>query len=439
MRQHSVQLRQQPTRIEFEHSNIKIDENNNDAIKIESDEYETGGSKHNQQSDSQETKKHQGYLRPIQIPEGATNQFQFIPNNNTMIMLKNPISIDASNQILNNNHNLIHRRIVQANSNQNLHQSAFNQITKNNANNQNPPNAGPPNVDMGLIQQQIQQQQQQHQNAQSNNFNLNHPFPHLQNLIRTQSSPQNQQQQQKAIIAQQMMAIRQQQSQNNETSLFDSSNVSTSKPGKKNANEKKRKPRDPNEPKKPPTAFFLFMKSNREKIRLEHPDAKVTGIAKIAGELWRNMDSDARHKYTLYHDGLKKIYDEQIECFKKGEKYEGQQYDDILPVEFRKTRGLYGQAVARKRKNNNTGSNIETSLNERGDHDGFRESTNSLFSGKTRILQIAQNTANLQQQRFHEVQDLQTNIDNAVKYEENNNFKLDNVEMENNNNNDEQL
>jgi len=121
----------------------------------------------------------------------------------------------------------------------------------------------------------------------------------------------------------------------------------TSQPTTAKPTQKRRK-KDPNEPKKPPTAFFLFMKSNREGIRIENPEAKVTDIAKIAGEIWRNMDRDQRGEYTIWHDKLKSLYDSQVSCFKKKIKYEGEDYDDILPAKFRKSR-MMGQAVARKR------------------------------------------------------------------------------------------
>ncbi|XP_023722223.1 FACT complex subunit Ssrp1 [Cryptotermes secundus] len=57
------------------------------------------------------------------------------------------------------------------------------------------------------------------------------------------------------------------------------------KPRKKQA----KKEKDENKPKRPPTAFMLYLNSNRDKIKSENPGIAVTDIAKKGGEMWRDL------------------------------------------------------------------------------------------------------------------------------------------------------
>lgn len=47
-----------------------------------------------------------------------------------------------------------------------------------------------------------------------------------------------------------------------------------------------RKKKDPNAPKQPLSAYFLWLSENRERIKSQHPEAKITEISKIAGAEW---------------------------------------------------------------------------------------------------------------------------------------------------------
>lgn len=60
-------------------------------------------------------------------------------------------------------------------------------------------------------------------------------------------------------------------------------------------------------PKRPLSGYMLWLNENREKIKKENPDYKVTEIAKRGGELWRAMKdksewerkaADAKEEYT---------------------------------------------------------------------------------------------------------------------------------------------
>ena len=62
-------------------------------------------------------------------------------------------------------------------------------------------------------------------------------------------------------------------------------------------------------PKRSPTAFFLFAKDRRPAIKQDQPDAKVTDVAKILGQEWRNLADSSKVKYQSEAQRLKKIYD----------------------------------------------------------------------------------------------------------------------------------
>ena len=62
-------------------------------------------------------------------------------------------------------------------------------------------------------------------------------------------------------------------------------------------------------PKRSPTAFFLFAKDRRPAIKQDQPDAKVTDVAKILGQEWRNLADSSKVKYQTEAQRLKKIYD----------------------------------------------------------------------------------------------------------------------------------
>ncbi len=61
---------------------------------------------------------------------------------------------------------------------------------------------------------------------------------------------------------------------------------------------KKKRQKHPDAPKRPPSAFMLFINSERENIKAKNPQAKLTEIAKIAGALWQEMKEDAKQKYS---------------------------------------------------------------------------------------------------------------------------------------------
>lgn len=58
---------------------------------------------------------------------------------------------------------------------------------------------------------------------------------------------------------------------------------------------KKRK-RDPDAPKKALSAFFLFCQDERPKVRSEHPEWKVSEIAKELGKRWEHCKNKPKYE-----------------------------------------------------------------------------------------------------------------------------------------------
>ena len=69
--------------------------------------------------------------------------------------------------------------------------------------------------------------------------------------------------------------------------------------------------KDPNRPKKPMTAFLLYSGANREAIKKEHPDMKVTEISKQLGKQWRGMNDRQKSSFVKEAKKLKKKYDKE--------------------------------------------------------------------------------------------------------------------------------
>ena len=62
-------------------------------------------------------------------------------------------------------------------------------------------------------------------------------------------------------------------------------------------------------PKRPPTAFFLFAKERRSQIKERFPEAKVTDVAKILGDEWKNIATSERQRFKDTQEKLKKEYE----------------------------------------------------------------------------------------------------------------------------------
>jgi len=63
---------------------------------------------------------------------------------------------------------------------------------------------------------------------------------------------------------------------------------------------KAKKNKDPDAPKKPVGgAYGCFMNANRAQFQKECPDS-ITGVAKLAGERWKNLPAAEKEKYEKF-------------------------------------------------------------------------------------------------------------------------------------------
>lgn len=101
--------------------------------------------------------------------------------------------------------------------------------------------------------------------------------------------------------------------------IRDKENVKTNQKEKSNIGDKPKKKRekkekDPKKPKRPATAFMLWLKDNREKIKNENSGIKVTEIAKKGGEMWRDLKDKSYWELKAKKD--KERYDKEMTEYK---------------------------------------------------------------------------------------------------------------------------
>merc|ERR1712176_653330 len=86
------------------------------------------------------------------------------------------------------------------------------------------------------------------------------------------------------------------------------------------ARAEKRAKRDINEPKRPKTAFFIFSSKHREKIKQEHPEYKVTDVARELGKLWRDASEETKKQFEELSQAGKDEYAEAIKVYRAEKK-----------------------------------------------------------------------------------------------------------------------
>jgi len=79
---------------------------------------------------------------------------------------------------------------------------------------------------------------------------------------------------------------------------------------------KAKKVRDANKPKGPMNAFFLFSKSNRDRIKSENPDIKGKDIASKLGEEYRGLSEEAMEPFKAEAVRLKEVYNKDLTLYK---------------------------------------------------------------------------------------------------------------------------
>lgn len=77
-----------------------------------------------------------------------------------------------------------------------------------------------------------------------------------------------------------------------------------------------KKVKDLNAPKKPLTSFFKFSRDNKAEILKSNPGIKSTEVSKIAGKMWKALDSEEKEKYDQEYKKGYDIYREKFNEYK---------------------------------------------------------------------------------------------------------------------------
>lgn len=79
---------------------------------------------------------------------------------------------------------------------------------------------------------------------------------------------------------------------------------------------KRKKAKDPNMPKRALSAFFLFCQEERQKVKDQHPEWRVSDIAKELGRMWEGCTD--RQKYDQMAVRDKQRYEDDMNQYKQG-------------------------------------------------------------------------------------------------------------------------
>ncbi|XP_037279963.1 structure specific recognition protein [Rhipicephalus microplus] len=87
-----------------------------------------------------------------------------------------------------------------------------------------------------------------------------------------------------------------------------------------------KKERDANKPKRPPSAYFLWLAENREKIKKDNPGFSITDVTKRAGELWKEVTDKSKWEEQAAEAAAK--YKEAMAEYQASQKDRPQESDD---------------------------------------------------------------------------------------------------------------
>ena len=73
----------------------------------------------------------------------------------------------------------------------------------------------------------------------------------------------------------------------------------------------------PAPPKKALSAFFLYRQEVYEKVKAEHPQAKITELTKIISEMWSNADAEVKTRLEEQYKKNKEIAAKEKEEYEK--------------------------------------------------------------------------------------------------------------------------
>merc|ERR1719499_105600 len=83
-----------------------------------------------------------------------------------------------------------------------------------------------------------------------------------------------------------------------------------------------KKPKDVNAPKKPPTAYFIFTAKIRAETTAANPEMKITQIAKVMGQKWKEISEEEKKEYQDEAAKLKEQHKITVEEYKKSDLYQ---------------------------------------------------------------------------------------------------------------------
>jgi len=82
-----------------------------------------------------------------------------------------------------------------------------------------------------------------------------------------------------------------------------------------------KKPKDPNAPKKPATAYFLFAAGIRKEVSEANPEMKITEIAKLIGQKWKETSDAAKKPFQEEAVRLKEAHKERMAEYQKSDDF----------------------------------------------------------------------------------------------------------------------
>merc|ERR1719473_1872715 len=79
--------------------------------------------------------------------------------------------------------------------------------------------------------------------------------------------------------------------------------------------------KDPNAPKRPGTAYILFCNDKRAQAKKDNPDASMTDLSKILGQIWKAAPESEKNVFKAQFVKKKAVYDAEMEVYKKTDEY----------------------------------------------------------------------------------------------------------------------
>jgi len=80
-------------------------------------------------------------------------------------------------------------------------------------------------------------------------------------------------------------------------------------------------PKDPNAPKRYQSGYFIFTSDRRSTLQQQHPEKKITEIAKLLGEEWKVLDPERKKAYNDKAAVQKEEYKIALEKYQQTDSY----------------------------------------------------------------------------------------------------------------------